>query len=289
MKNAARSSAFMKKAAEYAASAGDKRTLVLIRFAQASATFFTGTIHFERAHETFHSAMELLKTLDDKELYTRITPFLILMHFIRGNFQQALECYEMLQKSTHKPVLPLFESQLVLQAASSAAYSGHFAHALGMIKSAISTAELEGNIMSAQIFRQHLGVLYAYMRREDDALETLQTVVSRSTMAANPKLMLRAFAAIALCYSRMGRAEMSYNLLSDTLRQAERHPSFSLSYNYLWILELAVFYAEHGFPPLPGIDLDTLFREAEISPSPMMRGTAAEGDPPPQKIAAGRA
>lgn len=191
MKNAARSSAFMKKAAEYAASAGDKRTLVLIRFAQASATFFTGTIHFERAHETFHSAMELLKTLDDKELYTRITPFLILMHFIRGNFQQALECYEMLQKSTHKPVLPLFESQLVLQAASSAAYSGHFAHALGMIKSAISTAELEGNIMSAQIFRQHLGVLYAYMRREDDALETLQTVVSRSTMAANPKLMLR--------------------------------------------------------------------------------------------------
>ena len=60
----------------------------------------------------------------------------------------------------------LFESQLVLQAASSAAYSGHFAHALGMIKSAISTAELEGNIMSAQIFRQHLGVLYAYMRRE---------------------------------------------------------------------------------------------------------------------------
>ena len=101
------------------------------------------------------------------------------MHFIRGNFQQALECYEMLQKSTHKPVLPLFESQLVLQAASSAAYSGHFAHALGMIKSAISTAELEGNIMSAQIFRQHLGVLYAYMRREDDALETLQTVVSR--------------------------------------------------------------------------------------------------------------
>ena len=88
----------------------------------------------------------------------------------------------------------------------------------------------------------------------------------------------------------MGRAEMSYNLLSDTLRQAERHPSFSLSYNYLWILELAVFYAEHGFPPLPGIDLDTLFREAEISPSPMMRArTAAEGDPPPQKIAAGRA
>ena len=162
----------------------------------------------------------------------------------------------------------------MLQAASSAAYSGHFAHALGMIKSAISTAELEGNIMSAQIFRQHLGVLYAYMRREDDALETLQTVVSRSTMAANPKLMLRAFAAIALCYSRMGRAEMSYNLLSDTLRQAERHPSFSLSYNYLWILELAVFYAEHGFPPLPGIDLDTLFREAKISPSPMMRGHA---------------
>ena len=93
-------------------------------------------------------------------------------------------------------------------------------------------------------------------------------------MAANPKMMLRAFAAIALCYSRMGRAEMSYNLLSDTLRQAERHPSFSLSYNYLWILELAVFYAEHGFPPLPGIDLDTLFREAEISPSPMMRGHA---------------
>lgn len=195
----------MKKAAEYASTAGDKRTLVLIRFAQASATFFTGTIHFERAHETFHSAMKLLKTLDDKELYTRITPFLIVMHFIRGNFQQALECYEMLQKSTHKPVLPLFESQLVLQAASSAAYSGHFAHALGMIKSAISTAELEGNIMSAQICRQHLGVLYAYMRRENDALEILQTVVSRSTMAANPKLMLRAFAAIALCYSRMGR------------------------------------------------------------------------------------
>ena len=64
-----------------------------------------------------------------------------------------------------------------------------------------------------------------------------------------PKLMLRAFAAIALCYSRMGRAEMSYNLLSDTLRQSRAPPFLPLSYNYLWILELAVFYAEHGFPP----------------------------------------
>ena len=76
---------------------------MLIRFAQASATFFTGTIHFERAHETFHSAMELLKTLDDKELYTRITPFLILMHFIRGNFQQALECYECSKRAPISP------------------------------------------------------------------------------------------------------------------------------------------------------------------------------------------
>ena len=102
MKNAARSSAFMKKAAEYAASAGDKRTLVLIRFAQASATFFTGTIHFERAHETFHSAMELLKTLD-LGLEDRLTARVGLLS---GGQRQALT---LLMATMNKPKLLLLD------------------------------------------------------------------------------------------------------------------------------------------------------------------------------------
>ena len=102
MKNAARSSAFMKKAAEYAASAGDERTLVLIRFAQASATFFTGTIHFERAHETFHSAMELLKTLElglEGSLTTKVG-------LLSGGQRQALT---LLMATLNRPKLLLLD------------------------------------------------------------------------------------------------------------------------------------------------------------------------------------
>ena len=129
--------------------------------------------------------MKLLKTLDDKELYTRITPFLIVMHFIRGNFQQALECYEMLQKSTHKPVLP-----------SSSRSSCSRRHPPP------PTPATSPRPRHDQIRHQHGGTgrehhvrpdlppaprrPLRYMRRENDALEILQTVVSRSTMAANP-------------------------------------------------------------------------------------------------------
>lgn len=273
-KNVAQSSVHMKKATEYASAAGDKRTLTLLKFAYGYAVFFAETTCFEKAFTAIDSAMTLLRELDDKELYTRSTPFLVLMHFLQGNFQQTLESYEVFQKSTHTPVLPLMESQLVLQASSSAAYLGHFAHAVGMLKSAISTADIAGRTMQGMLYRQHLGVLYAYMRRENDALDLLQSVVARSTISANPKLMLRAFAAMALCHARMGKVETSYELLSNTLQLARRSPSFSFSYNYLWMLELGVLYAGRGYPTLPGIDPEALFAEAETSPSAMMRGHA---------------
>lgn len=274
MKQLAQSSACMAKAVDYATRMGDKRTLLLLQFARGCSLFFSGMINFEQADTELQVAMELLNRLDDKELYTRATPFLILVHFIKGNFQQVLEWYELLQKSRYKPVLPFMDSQLILQASSSAAYMGHFAQAMGMLKSAISQADITGQGMSGLLCRQHMGILLAYMHRRKEAEDALQTVIARSTLAVNPKLMLRAFAALALCHAQKGEVEDSYRLFSSVLKRVQRHVSFSLSYNYLWILELAVVYETRGFPALPGIDPDTLFGNAAKSPSSMIRGHA---------------
>ena len=274
MKHVAESSACLETASRQALAAGDRRTLTLLRFVRGCALFFSGKVSFDRTLAAMNEAMDLLEILDDEELSARAMPFLILIHFVRGNFRQVVLWYEQLQKNVYKPVLPFMDSQLVLQASSSAAYLGHFAHAAGMIRSAISTAELNGQIMGAQLCRQHMGILLAYMRREAEAREALEGVIAQSTMTANPKLMLRAFAALALCHAQSGEAEASYKVFSHALGLAKRNIGFSLSYNYLWILELAILYDLHGFAPLPGIDADDLLEKSRHSPSPMMRGHA---------------
>lgn len=144
-----RSSAFMKRPPN-TPPPQDKRTRAhpVLGF----ATFFTGTIHFERAHErSTHGAAQ---DAGRQGAATRITPS---SDAPSGNFQQALECYEMLQRHlAHTSSYPARAPGGILRR-----LLGHFAHALGMIKSAISTAELEGTSCPPRCTR-HLGVLCAY-------------------------------------------------------------------------------------------------------------------------------
>lgn len=274
MKNTAESSQLMKKAIAYTELCGNMRSRVLLELAMATSVFLSGISNLAETLHKFDHALALLRPVQDDELATRAALFMLYLHFIRGRFQDVLDCYELIQKDASKPLLPCLQKQLVLVASSSAAYMGNFSHARGMLMSAINTADLADGPFYSQLYRQHLGILLVYMGKDEEGMAILQEVTAQSTISSSPKQMLRSYAGMAYCLAGRGDTAGAYTTLSNALKLAQRQASFSFSINYPWLLELAVKFSNQGFPPLPGFEVDALFMKMQDSPSKMLKGGA---------------
>ncbi len=271
----AQARALLDKLTGLAEAKGNRHILTLLTLGKAFMTFYAGIIDYESAHALCDKGTEMLRELGDDALADQGLPFILLLHFLAGNYSQVIRCYEdICAGASRQSLMPLMESQMGLQASSAATYLGFFTYAEGMLKSSIATAQIEGSPLRTLLFRQHLGVLYAYMRRTDEARSILQEVLASPHIAAAPKLLLRSYAGLALCHVYDGDADASYKLLTSAFRHARQDSTFSLSYNYPWMIELAACYAKHDQPTLAELDFEELFRRMEGSTNPMMRGIA---------------
>lgn len=264
----------IQSAIQFAMQIGDSRTLVLLQFLMGYQEMFLSSNNFAQLHATFTKAIQLLGDLGDKEMYSRASSFLVLFHFVKGDFQRAMENYELLQRTNPGTILYYMEKQLVLYAASSMTYLGQFTHAFGMLNSAIRTASLSGKTLLNLLYTQHLGVLLIYMGRYDDGMDILQSVIAKTTLAANPKIMIRVFAGIAYSHHKKGNIVESHQVFFNAAALLARHSHFTISFNYPWLLEVIGSYARHGLTLPQGVELDRLFLNAETSPSLMLQGQA---------------
>ena len=271
----AQARALLDKLTGLAEAKGNRHILTLLTLGRALMTFYAGIVDYESAHALCDKGTEMLRELGDETLADQGLPFILLLHFLAGNYTEVIRCYEDVRAGARRQsLMPLMESQMGLQASSAATYLGFFTYAEGMLKSSIATAQLEGVPLRSLLYRQHLGVLYAYMRRTEEARSVLQEVLASPHIAAVPKMLLRSYAGLALCHVYEGDAEASYKLLTSAFRHARQDAAFSLSYNYPWMIELAASYARHDLPTLAELDFEELFRRMEGSTNPMMRGIA---------------
>ena len=266
--------AVLEKLMDMANAMENQHILTLLTLGRALMTFYAGIMDYEPARAQCDKGTEMLRELGDDALAGQELPFMMLLHFLSGDYQQTIHCYEELCAGNRQSLMPLMESQMVIQASSAATYLGFFSYAEGMLKSAIATAELEGSPLHVLLCRQHLGILYAYMRRMDEARPLLESTLASPYIATVPKLLLRSRAGLALCHALEGDVAASHSLLADTFRHIRQDGSFSLSYNYHWLIELAASYALQELPHLTELDFDQLYRRMEGSSNPMMRGVA---------------
>ena len=262
------------RAATLAAEAGNTHLLCQLTFARGALAFFTRSGNFAESLALCGEAAGQLAELADPELEAICRPFELLRHFLAGSYGQVLDAYELMRRQARTPQLPFLESQMVVLAASAAAYLGSLADAEGMLRSAAATAEIEGLDIHALLYRQHLGILQAYLHKPEAALETLGAVLADPLIAETPKILLRARVGVALCHARQGTVKLSWDILSQVFESARQDLGLSLPWNYPWMLELAVMFESNGLPALEDLDFNTHFARGMHSPNPFVRGCA---------------
>lgn len=274
MKNVTEALSIVDRAIAGATRTGNMRACVLLELARAVSIFHSGMTNFAAMLHGFNSALKLLRAMGDDDLYMRAALFQIYLHFVKGEFQGVLDCYELLQKEQHPPIMPCMHKQMVLVASSAAVYQGYFPHARGMLMSAINTAVLSHGPVFARLFKQHLGIQLVYMGQYEEGMNVLRETASQFSMTSSPKQALRNSAGMAYCLCRLGDVVESHALLSSAVNLAQRQTSFSFSINYPWALELVTQYAIFGLPPIPSFEIDTLLANMRNNPSPMLQGVA---------------
>lgn len=260
------------KAAALAAAVGNSHLLCQLTFARGALAFFTRSGNFAEALALCAEATGLLDGLADPELEDICRPFRLLRHFLAGEHHQVMDTYELMRRQARAPQLPFLEAQMMVLASSSAAYLGSLADAEGMLKSAAATAEIEDLGVHGLLFRQHLGVLQAYMHHPDAALATLEAVLADPLVSETPKIMLRARVGIALCHARQGKVKLSWEVLARVFAAARHDLGLSLPWNYPWMLELAVMFESNGLPGLEDLDFRSHVERGIRSSNPFVRG-----------------
>ncbi len=272
MKRLEASYRFMDETRAVLRAAGNTRRLALLEMALGFSQVFSGSSNHSKAIEEFQRGLELINSLGDRSVYLQATPFLMVMHYISGRFYRTLEYYEMCQRVQGSAVLPFTEDIALLEASLAAVYLGHFAHARGIMKSAISVAEISGKYILGLIYKIHYGIMLVYMGEHKEAIRRLRELASEISANANPKLALRVHAAMAFCLWRMGELHRAHEVLEGAVEAVRRQASFSITFNYSWAFELAVGFKVHGMKPLPGLNMEMLARNLRSSPNSMLQG-----------------
>ncbi len=272
MKHLETSYRFMDETRAVLRAAGNTRRLALLEMALGFSQVFSGSSNHGKAIEEFQRGLALINSLGDRSVYLQATPFLMVMHYISGRFYRTLEYYEMCQRVQGGAVLPFMEDIALLEASLAAVYLGHFAHARGIMKSAISVAEISGKYILGLIYKVHYGIMLVYMGEHREALRRLRELAGEISANANPKLSLRVHAAMAFCLWRMGELGRAHDVLERAVEAVRRQASFSITFNYSWAFELAVGFKVHGMAPLPGLNMEMLARNLHGSPNGMLQG-----------------
>ncbi len=255
--------------------AGNSHLLCQLTFGRGAVAFFMHSANLGEAHTICSEAQALLNRLDDAELHALCRPFILLRHFLAGEYQQVMEVFEAIRRSgARKTPWPLLDAQTIILASSAAAYSGNFADAAAMLNSAADTAEIEQAGADALLYRQHLGILQAYMCKHGAAMKTLQKVLAAPLIQGLPKVLFRAWMGVAFCHARAGRIKKSHSLLAQTFASSRHDLGERLTWNYPWLLELAVLYEGAGLPALPELDFQKHLNLLMRSKNPFAHGCA---------------
>ena len=252
----------------------NRRIEIFLNVCKGFMFFFSGIVNYKLAYAICEKAMLAINSFNEVELYNQCRSLFFIIHFLAGDYKTAIDIFEKMQSNPQKPFMPLMESQMVTQAASAATYRGFFPYAEGMLKSAVTTSEIEGNRTRSLICRYHLGILLAYMRRNDEALALFQSILSDPAFFSIPKFSIRTYIGIALCQAYRGELALSYRTISNAFEEVHKDTSLTFGNCYPWMLELAMLYALEGYPVLKDLDFDELYESMREGPNHMMRGNA---------------
>ena len=205
------------------------------------------------------------EVLDEKDPLIALDHLLLgMLHFLRGEFAEVLQCYEAYSLST--PPVGAFDELFSLWVSTGCLYCQRDHISYGIITSHRNTAELTGQNRYALIWRVHN--IFFLLRAGDyeQAITHIDQILAVAEDAGPPEM-------VSVCR----RALAMYHFLSRRRKEARRilaldgrgGPALPLTDPRM--LEMLVSLEKDG-PPIPGYGLREIMSELEKGPSRLLRG-----------------
>ena len=206
-----------------------------------------------------------LASLSDWGLQMELSPYLGILDYADGNFQNAMGHLSLRAKNISTPAERILSEQCCLYEGHAANLLGNFHLGTNILRSGLRLATAGNCYMPLPCMRLFLSVGLLAQGELDEALELIDSVLCSQETDTDPALRASASMVLAYYHRLAGRKHISCSVFRQVLTRQD----VSLSYYFVrhapFFMELLYVWEMQGFAPLPGIhlqhEIDAVLRE----------------------------
>ena len=258
------------KAKKAAVNLGDQRHVALIHL--YLGWFYQALNRFDEAVKCFEEGLDMIRRLEDEDMIAQSGEFLGYYYFTKGEFNKALEHFEKaMANSLFNERARLF---VPLYYGNSAAFTGQFYRAVGLVESAMRRAQADHHDNSFRFFKADLGNILLLMGKKEEALSLLETAMQEAAQNEDRSAMIWAERGLSYYYFLENQINKSYEVLKGCLKKASEAGAKRVYYAFPWILDMLFAFHENGLPPIAEYDFESEMTIALNGINTHLKGTA---------------
>lgn len=218
-------------------------------------------------------AFDALKDFTDQDMQVMLPAFEGLLHYVRGEYHETLQCYERRSELQHWLYKYCFIA-FSMGASQSAMYLRQYSFCIGINESARHNAEQAGETLLYLLWRSIF--CFVLLRKGDfeEALGHIDFLVNNTAPEANHKIFASTLRALALYHFLHDRIAAAHHVLRNGTLLAMAKGVPHSTFRDPLILSILYAFEERGFPPIPHYELSETIAHILKLPNAQLRATA---------------
>lgn len=263
------------RACRFARSMGDKRTETLLNLMLGLWT----ALRYYRRHRggkntLLRRALQQVEELGDDDIRTLTVDFKVIFYATQGNIHPCISLY----MAHSAPITPWISVYLhtcgAIVAAAAAVYGGRVHEGFGVLEAPLRVNPQPAQYCSREWLHVQLANLLIVVGKYDEALEHLDTVAHCISPTYQPVHYVLFTRTLAYYHWKMGRPAASYAVFAQAVTHPSHKHMHTVYYGYPWFFELLHGYAEQGYAPVHGYDLEQEINRAIGASNSNLHGVA---------------
>ncbi|WP_177193278.1 sigma-54 interaction domain-containing protein [Desulfomicrobium apsheronum] len=250
---------------------GDTRSVAILHLIHAHLLTFGSFDISPQADKLFDIGFEMGESIGDEDMIEYISTFLGFRHFLKGEFKEAEMQFS---KVRGRFALPNSQYWWVVFHGMSSAFLGFDRQAIGSLESALQSAILRNEQLSAEFLRLHLALVLLMFGKTREALAHINAVSEQVDSDSVPVLQIRTAWILMFyhyCTGNLASSHAMMEKINDILVQSNIAKPM---HHFPWILETLYIFKKKGMKEAKHFNLKKEFELSSQSPSNQIKAGA---------------
>lgn len=197
-----------------------------------------------------------LARLSDWDLQTRLSPYLGILDFVEGSFQNAMGHFSLRSRTGTSSAERILYELCILYEGHAANLLGNFHFGTNVLRSGIRRATTGNSYIPLEHMELFLCVALIAQGELEEALELVNNLLFSKKMDTDPLFRMSVYAVLAYYHRGSGRLWASYSVFRRCLEKEKLPAFYYFTYHAPYFMELLYEYKINGFPEIKGISFE---------------------------------